>query len=69
MDLLNPKLLLGAEGKGEVGKGGQEDPSTAVSSAVALGGGTCFLSGEDAWQTPQVHIAASVVYGVVSGEG
>lgn len=52
MDLLNPKLLLGAEGKGEVGKGEQEDPSTAVSSAVALGGGTCSLSGEDAWQTP-----------------
>lgn len=37
--LLNPKLLLlllGAGGKGEVDKGREEDPSTAVSFAVAL---------------------------------
>lgn len=38
MDLRNPKLLLGAGGKGEVEKRGQEDPGTAVSSTVSLGG-------------------------------
>lgn len=37
-DLLSPKPLLGAGGKGDVEKGGEEDPSTARSSAVALGG-------------------------------
>lgn len=37
-DVLSTKLLLGAGGKGDVEKGGEEDPSTALSSAVALGG-------------------------------
>lgn len=38
MDQRNPKLLLGAGGKGEVEKQGEEDPGTAVSSTVGLGG-------------------------------
>lgn len=37
MDLPNPKLPLGAEGKGEVEKG-REDSSTTVSSVMALRG-------------------------------
>ncbi|XP_009469585.1 PREDICTED: polypeptide N-acetylgalactosaminyltransferase 12 [Nipponia nippon] len=45
MDLLYPKLLLEAGGKGEAEKGGEEDPSTAVPSARGfgrVGGGGVF---------------------------
>lgn len=51
MDLMNPKLLLGARGKGEVEKGGRRGPQHSCVLCCGFGRRRCFLLGEDAWQT------------------